>query len=385
MKQIAKIILSTSLFTMALCGCSHKQSLILTDSGLNPQNFESTINGKQTRLYTLKNNHHMEVCITNFGGRIVSIMVPDKKGRMKDVVLGFDNISDYIHIPSDFGATIGRYANRINKGRFVIDGDTIQLPVNNFGHCLHGGPKGWQYQVYEGSKLNDSTMILKMDSPNGDQNFPGHVLAQITYTLLSNNSLDIRYEATTNKKTIINLTNHSYFNMSGDPANLVTNQILYINSDKFTPIDSTYITTGEILPVKGTLMDFTKPKLIGRDINKFDFEQLKNGNGYDHNWVLNTNEDITKLACKFTSPLSGITLEISTTEPGIQVYSGNFLDSTVKGKKGIIYKQHAGMALETQHYPDSPNKPNWPSPYLQPNQKYQTHTIMKFIVEKHIN
>ena len=382
MKNVKHAFVSAGIFTALLASCSQQPQSNLTVSGLDPENFVSEVNGKPTSLFTIKNANGMEVCITNFGGRIVSIMVPDKNDSLRDVVLGFDSIADYINKPSDFGAAIGRYANRINKGILVIDGDSIQLPTNNFGHCLHGGPKGWQYQVYEGQLVNDSVITMTMHSPDGDQDFPGAVTATVTYTLTSDNALDIKYEATTDKKTVINMTNHSYFNLSGDPSQPATDHILYVNADTYTPVDSTYMTTGEILPVKDTPMDFTTPKAVGQDIDKFEFEQVKNGNGYDHNWVLNTNSDITQLAAKLTSPTSGISLEVYTNEPGIQVYSGNFLDGTLSGKKGIIYNQRASVCLETQHYPDSPNKPEWPSVILEPGQTYESECIFKFTVEK---
>lgn len=382
MKNVSNTFLSVGLLTAMLTACSQQPQSVLTKSGLDPQMFVDTVNGKPTSLYTITNAQGMEVCITNFGGRIVSIMVPDKNDSLRDVVLGFDNVADYVNNPSDFGAAIGRYANRINKGKLVIDGDTIQLPVNNFGHCLHGGPQGWQYQVYEGQKVNDSTLTMTMHSPDGDQNFPGAVTATVTYTLTSDNALDIRYDATTDKKTVINMTNHSYFNLSGDPSQPATDHILYVNADNYTPVDSTYMTTGEILPVKDTPMDFNTPKAVGQDIDKFDFVQLKNGNGYDHNWVLNTNGDIHQLAARLTSPTSGISLEVYTNEPGIQVYSGNFLDGTLTGKKDIVYNKRASVCLETQHYPDSPNKPEWPSVILEPGQTYHSECIFKFTVDK---
>ena len=382
MKNVKHAFVSAGFLTALLASCSQQPQSNLTVSGLDPENFVSEVNGKPTSLFTLKNANGMEVCVTNFGGRIVSIMVPDKNGTLRDVVLGFDSVADYINKPSDFGAAIGRYANRINKGILVIDGDSIQLPTNNFGHCLHGGPKGWQYQVYEGQQVNDSVITMTMHSPDGDEDFPGAVTATVTYTLTSDNALDIKYEATTDKKTVINMTNHSYFNLSGDPSQPATDHILYVNADTYTPVDSTYMTTGEILPVKDTPMDFTTPKTVGQDIDKFEFEQVKNGNGYDHNWVLNTNGDITQLAAKLTSPTSGISLEVYTNEPGIQVYSGNFLDGTLSGKKGIIYNQRASVCLETQHYPDSPNKPEWPSVILEPGQTYESECIFKFTVEK---
>lgn len=386
MKKSKKSTVLTGIFALLLASCSEPTTkTTLTKSGLNPEKFKTEVRGKATDLYTMTNKNGMEVCITNFGGRIVSIMVPDKNGKFQDVVLGFDSVANYvdsINTPSDFGAAIGRYANRINKGKITIDGQTIQLPTNNFGHCLHGGPQGWQYQVYDANQLNDSTLQLTMQSPDGDANFPGNVTAVVTYTLTSNNALDIKYEATTDKKTVINMTNHSYFNLSGDPTTLITDHIVYINADKFTPVDATFMTTGEILDVKGTPMDFTTGHAIGRDINRFDYEQIKFANGFDHNWCLNTAGDDTQVAAKVICPSTGICLEVYTNEPGIQVYSGNFLDGSVSGKKGIVYNQLCGLCLETQKYPDSPNKSDWPSAYLNPGETYYSHCIYKFSVEK---
>ena len=362
------------------CGTNSKSN-VLTASGLDPENFIGERDGKATALYTLKNGNGMEACITNFGGRIVSLMVPDRDGQLRDVVLGFDSIAAYYpeNNETDFCAAIGRYANRIDHGRMVIDGDSIQLPVNNFGHCLHGGPTGWQYQVYEAEQPNDSTLKLTMHSPDGDNGFPGNVTANVTYTLHSDITLSILYSATTDKATVINMTNHAYFCLSGDPETTVCDDILQINASSFTPVDSTYMTTGEIAPVSGTPFDFTTAKAVGRDIAADD-EQIRNGNGYDHNFVLNDRETDVPAAI-LTSPESGITLTILTTEPGIQFYSGNFLDGTIKGKKGKTYGQHAGLCLETQHYPDSPNKPQWPSTILRPGEKYESYTEFRFTNE----
>ena len=377
-----KKLIYLALLPILMIGCKEKSDKT-TLSGLTKSKFVQVVNGDTTALYVLKNTAGVEVCITNFGGRIVSALVPDKAGKLQDVVLGFDSISDYVNVPSDFGATIGRYANRINKGLITIDGKTIQLPTNNFGHTLHGGPKGWQYQVFQKvNQINDTTIELTRFSPDGDQNFPGNVTAKVTYTLTKDNAIKIDFEATTDKKTVINMCNHSYFNLSGDPTKLITDNQLYINADGFTPVDTTFMTTGEILPVKGTPMDFTTAKVIGIDINKYDYAQLKNGNGYDHNWVLNTAGDVTKLAAKVVSPISGISLEVYTNEPGIQVYTGNFLNGKVKGKKGIVYNQRAAICLESQHYPDSPNKPQWPSTILEPGKVYKSTCIYKFGVEK---
>lgn len=377
-----KVLLPLGLAALMIASCTEKPANEFTKSGLNPTDFKTEINQKQTALYTLKNDAGMEVCLTNFGARIVSVMVPDKNGDMKDVVLAFDNINDYINVPSDFGAAIGRYANRIKDGKITINGEEIQLPVNNYGHSLHGGPEGWQYQVYEAKPINEKSIAMVMHSPDGDANYPGNVTATVTYTLTDDNAIDIRYEATTDKTTIINMTNHSYFNLSGDPTKPVTSDVLYINADQFTPVDETFMTTGEILPVAGTPMDFTAPKVIGSEIDNFEYDQLKNGNGYDHNWVLNTNGDVNQLAAKVTSPASGISVEVYTNEPGIQVYTGNFLDGTAKGKKGTVYNQRAGICLEVQHYPDSPNKPEWPSVVLEPGDTYKSTCIYKFTVEK---
>ncbi len=384
MKNVNKFTLIAGIAISMLVSCTtQKSNNNSTDSALNPAKFDTIIDGnKVVKLYTLKNQNGMEVCVTNFGGRIVSIMVPDKDGKMQDVVLGFDNIADYINVPSDFGASIGRYANRINKGIIVIDNDSIQLPQNNFGHCLHGGPKGWQYQVYEAKQLNDQAIELTMNSADGDQNFPGNVVAKVTYTLTPDNAIDISYSATTDKKTVINMTNHSYFNLSGDPSSLATDHKLYVNSDSITPIDSTCMTSGEMMAVKETPFDFSTERVISEKIDDRTFEQIKNGNGYDHNWVLKNKGDINTVAAKLTSPKSGITLEVYTDEPGIQVYTGNFLDGTVKGKKGTVYNKRAAVCLETQHYPDSPNKPQWPSVILEPGKTYTSHCIYKFGVEK---
>lgn len=337
------------------------------------------------RIYTLRNSNGMEVGVTNFGGRITSIVLEDKDGVRRDVVLGFDNVEDYYpeNNQSDFGASIGRYANRIDKGRFSIDGVEYDLPKNNFGHCLHGGPSGWQYQPYKVEEVKENSIRLRMDSPDGDNNFPGAVTAFVTYTLTDDNAVEIAYEATSTAPTIINMTNHSYFNLSGDPANNdVCDDYLYINASNFTPVDNTFMTTGEIVPVAGTPFDFTTLHKIGDRIGETDNEQIANGNGYDHNWVLDTGGNMDELAARLHCEKTGITLDLYTDEPGVQVYSGNFLDGTVKGKGGVVYKQRTGICLETQHYPDSPNKPQWPSVVLRPGETYRSHCTFAFSVTK---
>ena len=352
-----------------------------TDSGLLQSNFQMEVDGKKTDLYTLRNKNNMEVCVTNFGGRIVSVMVPDKDGQMRDVVLGFDSIQDYVSKPSDFGASIGRYANRINQGRFTLDGTEYQLPQNNYGHCLHGGPQGFQYRVFDAVQPNPQELELTYMAEDGEEGFPGNITCKVLMKLTDDNAIDIRYEAETDKPTIVNMTNHSYFNLDGDAARNEAH-LLTIDADYYTPVDSTFMTTGEIAPVEGTPMDFRTPTPVGARINDYDFVQLKNGNGYDHNWVLNIKGDITRKCATLESPLTGIVLDVYTNEPGIQVYAGNFLDGSLTGKKGITYNQRASVCLETQKYPDTPNKPEWPSAVLRPGEKYMSQCIFKFSVNK---
>lgn len=392
-----KLALFAVALTVAAASCTGNKDAEtkLTKSGLDPENFVAVVNGDTTALFTLTNENGMEVCVTNFGGRIVSIMAPDKEGNFKDVVLGFDSIADYINIPSDFGASIGRYANRINRGTFMIGEDTIKLPTNNvvnpafktdstqspFLHHLHGGPTGWQYQVYSVKEVNDSSITLVLNSPDGDNNYPGNVKATVKYTLTADNAIDIDYTATTDKTTIINMTNHSYFNLNGDPTMPITNCVLQAAASYMTPVDSTFMTTGEIVSVSETPFDFTEPKVIG-DVINVDNEQIKNGNGFDHNWVLDTKGDDTQEAVTLYSPVTSITLSVYTNEPGIQIYTGNFLDGTVTGKNNQVYQQRAAICLESQHYPDSPNKPEWPSTILNPGDTYKSHCVFKFGVKE---
>jgi len=372
------IILLCAALTAA---CAGGQQDGLTLSGLKQSDFQSEADGKKTDLFILKNDNGMEVCVTNFGGRIVSVMVPDRDGIMRDVVLGFDRIADYETIPSDFGATIGRYANRIGQGRITLDGTEYQLPQNNYGHCLHGGPRGFQYRVFDAVQKSDREVELTYTAKDGEEGFPGNFDCRVTMTLTDDNAIDIRYAAETDKTTVVNMTNHSYFNLDGDPSKDNSEWLLTVNADSYTPVDSTFMTTGEIAPVADTPMDFRAPTPIGERIGQ-DFEQLKNGNGIDHNWVLNTRGNIAEACASLESPATGIRLDVYTTEPGIQVYCGNFLDGTVKGKKGVAYGFRAAVCLETQKYPDTPNKPEWPSAVLRPGEKYESRCIYKFSVDE---
>jgi len=331
-------------------------------------------------VYTLRNEAGMTVVVTNFGARIMSVNLPDKDGVVRDVVLGFDNVESYHPELNDnnFGACIGRYGNRIANGRIVLDSVVYELPQNNFGHCLHGGPSGWHYKLFSVVDADEQHIRMKIDSPDGDNNFPGNVTAFVTYTLTSDNRIDIQYEATTDAVTVINMTNHSYFNLSGNPAaHSVVEDSLYVNASAFTPVDNTFMTTGEIRPVEGTPMDFRTPARLGDGIAADD-EQIHNANGYDHNWVLDTKGDITVAALRHWCPETGICLEMYTDEPGVQIYAGNFLDGTVKGKGGVAYPFRSAICFESQHYPDSPNKSDWPSVVLRPGETYRSHTIYAF-------
>ena len=375
-----------------LASCEKKQEAQLTTSGLDPVKFESTIDGKQTALYTLKNKSGMEVCITNLGGRVVSLMVPDRDGKLTDVVLGYDNVAQYADregSPSDYGASIGRYANRISKHSFTIGEETYELVPNDGDNCLHGGPTGWQYQVYDAEQVDDQTLKLTIVSPDGDNGFPGEVTAVTTYKLTDDNTLDITWEATTTKETVINQTNHCYFNLNGRFDAVGTNMELMVNADNFTPSNVNYIPTGEILPVEGTPFDFRTPKALAEVVNDTTFDQIKNATGVDHNFCLNTYKDgkgdDTQVCASLYSPETGILLEVFTNEPGIQVYTGNFQgvgrDKDIVRKHGLKYPKHVSVCLESQKYPDTPNHPEWPSASLKPGETYQSHCAYKFSVK----
>ena len=338
-------------------------------------------NDGSIHIFTLTNAHGLRADITNLGGRVVSLWVPDKHGQLRDVVLGFDNPEDYLpeNHRSDFGAVIGRYANRLNNGQITIDGKTYQLPQNDGKNCLHGGPDGWQYRLFNVESVSNHRLVLSLVSEDGDSGFPGNVCARVTYTLTDDNALEIDYEAVTDSDTVINLTNHSYFNLNGDASTDILNHLLTIDAARYTPIDKTFIPTGELATAEGTPMDFRQPKPIGRDINA-DFEQLHIGHGYDHNWVLNTKGDDSRPCARLESPLTGITMEVYTTEPGMQVYTGNFLDGTVTGKGGVVYQQRCAVCLETQKFPDSPNQ-HWleSNATLRQGEVYRSKTSFRFM------
>jgi aldose 1-epimerase len=342
--------------------------------------FGKSPDGEPVDLYILKNKHGMEVSAMTYGGAVVSIRVPDRKGHFDDVALGFDKADDYTAKVPYFGAIIGRYGNRIANGKFTLDGKEYTLPKNDGPNSLHGGTKGfdkvlWAAEPFE--KPGEVGVIFKHTSPNGDQGYPGDLKVTVTYTLNDNNELIFKYHATTDKPTPVNLTNHTYFNLAGDGKGDILGHELMLNADYFTPVDKTLIPTGKIESVKGTPFDFAKLMAIGARINDKD-EQLILGHGYDHNFVINRKDKGLTLAARVYEPTSGRVMEVYTTEPGIQFYSGNFLDGTLTGKEGRVYKHRYGFCLETQHYPDSPNHPNFPSTILKPGQTYESETMYKF-------
>ena len=377
------LLLCLGLAVLASCGKKKttEPENTKTLSGLEFTAFEKEVNGKQNKLYVMTNANGMEVTVINFGARITSILVPDKEGNMKDVVLGFGSIDDFLNNNSNFGAAIGRYGNRIGKGKFTLDGTEYQLPINNGENTLHGGTIGYDQKMFDIKQINNQTLECTLLSPDGDNGFPGNLDITIIYKLTEDNAIDISYAATTDKPTVVNLTNHSYFNLSGDPSKLITDHVLFMDCDNYTPTDATLIPTGEIAPVTGTPMDFTTPYVIGERIDDTSFEAIKLGNGYDHNWIFNKPGDLSSPIARLTHPTTGITLEVFTNEPAVQFYTGNFLSGTQTGKNGITYQKRTALCLETQHYPDSPNKENFPSTVLRPGEKYSSRCIYKFSVQ----
>lgn len=343
------------------------------------ESFHQMMDGKQVDLYFLKNKNNAEALVTNYGGRLVSLIVPDKNGKMTDVVLGFDSVQQYkSSTEAYFGATIGRFGNRIAKGKFNLDGKSYSLFTNNGPNTLHGGKKGFQDVVWDVAHSNDSSIALSYLSKDGEENFPGNLTVKVTYTLQSDNTLKIDYEAKTDKKTIINLTNHAFFNLNGQGTGSIVRHVLQINADKYTPADSTLIATGKIDPVANTPYDFTKPTAIGARIGDVN-EQLKNGNGYDINYVLGM--DVSKKlrhAATVTGDLSGITMDVYTMEPGLQFYTGNFMRGKNTMKGGTKDDFRSAFCLETQHFPDAPNKPNFPTTVLKPGVVYKSTTVYSF-------
>lgn len=353
----------------------------ITASGLHRKDFQAEVNGQRTDLYTLANIHGMEVCITNYGARVVSILAPDRSGRMEDVVCGFPTIDGYTGQRQNFGATVGRYIGRILNARFTLDGVEHRLIPNNgkSGHISHGGNPGFADRVWKVEHADPSAITLSYLSPDGENGFPGNLKVTLTYRLTDDNALDLTYEAVTDAPTVLNLSHHSFFNISGNFLQRVESQQLWVDADRFTPYDDKKCVTGEYLSVADTPMDFRIPYAIGERIGE-DYAQLKVVNGYDHTWELNTKGDDSRPAAWVYDEASGRRMEIFTTEPGMQIYTGNGLRGHMTGKEGMAYPFRSAVCFETMHFQDSPNRPQFPSTVLRPGEVFRSHTAYRFSV-----
>ncbi|HXE08109.1 MAG TPA: aldose epimerase family protein [Acidobacteriaceae bacterium] len=377
---MAMQFMKAAVLTMAM-GAAIAGVETMAATTVSKADFGKLPDGKAAEVYTLK-DAELTVRITTYGARIVSIDAKDKDGKSADVVLGYNSVNGYVNegqAKTYFGAIVGRYGNRIRGGKFTIDGHTYQVPQNNNGQALHGGPHGFDEKLWTGKEIPGGVEFTLV-SPDGDMGFPGTLTAHVRYTLVGA-ALHISYSATTDKPTVVNLTNHSYFNLSGAGSGTILGEVLTINADKYTPVDKVLIPVGGAQPVAGTPFDFRKPTPIGQRIHDKN-EQLQIAGGYDHNWVLNGANGTMKVAAKLYDPKSGRVLTVSTTQPGVQFYSGNFLDSTYKSPAGVPYAKNTGLCLETQHYPDSPNQPAFPSTLLKPGQTMHSETIFAFSVQK---
>jgi len=371
------LALTLAALSIGISGCSTSRH---SGGDISEQPFGTDTQGVPVTLYTLRNKNGAEVSICNYGGLVTSLKVPDRNGKLGDVVLGFDNLADYIKSSPYFGALIGRYGNRIAKGKFSLDGTEYTLATNNGPNALHGGLKGfdkvmWKSHAYQ-SEFGPSLELTYL-SKDGEEGYPGNLSVKAVYTLTDDNALKLEFTATTDKDTIVNLTHHSYFNLAGKGT--ILNHVVMINADKFTPVDSTLIPTGELRPVNGTPFDFRTPTPIGARINQND-EQLKFAGGYDDNWVINDYTGAVRLMARVYEPTTGRVLEVFSSEPGLQFYTGNFLDGTLKGKGGWVYQFRDAFCMEPQHFPDSPNEPSFPSVVLKPGAVYHNTIIYRFSV-----
>ncbi len=371
--NLTTLLLATA-GAVCLLGCA---SLSHPPDGITKQPFGATKDGTPVDIYTLRNSKGAEAKICNYGGIVVSLKVPDRKGQLGDVVLGYDTLGGYLKETPYFGALIGRYGNRIAKGKFALGGKEYTLATNNGPNALHGGIKGFDKVVWEAKPLNGK-LELHYLSRDGEEGYPGNLNVTAIYTLTEDNALRLDYTATSDKDTVLNLTQHSYFNLAGKGD--VLGHVVMMPADRFTPVDETLIPTGELRAVKGTVFDFATPTPIGARIDQAD-EQLKFGKGYDHNWVFNKRIGDLTLLARVAEPTTGRVLEVSSTEPGLQFYTGNFLDGTLTGKGGTVYNFRNAFCMEPQHYPDSPNQPNFPSVVLKPGQVYKNTIIYRFSIK----
>jgi len=344
---------------------------------IQKEDFDTVINNKQISLFTLRNANDLTVQLTNYGARVVSVLTPDKNGTMADIALGYSDIKSYLKDPMYLGCIVGRYANRIDNAKFILNDKEYNLYKNDGVNTLHGGKEGLDKKIWDAAQ-EGNTVIFSYLSPDGEEGYPGNLIIKKSYTLTENNELHIRYDAETDQSTVINLSNHTYWNLKGEGDSTILDHYILINADYYAPIDSEWIPTGELTKVAGSPFDFTSGKKIGSEIN-LDNEQLKNGQGYDHNWILNKdNANELSFAARLWEETTGRSIEIFTSEPGIQFYSGNFMDGSISGKSGKPYVYRSGLALETQHFPDSPNHPNFPSTILNPGESYEHLVILKF-------
>ena len=378
MRRIVRALCLSLVAAQVACATHAPEAEPTRESHVSREPVGTTPTGEAVELVTLTNAHGVEMRMMTYGGIIVSLRVPDRNGRLGDVVLGYDSLAGYIKDSPYFGAIVGRYGNRIAKGRFTLNGTEYRLAINNGPNHLHGGIRGFDKVVWRAEPFRDARgagVVLRHTSPDGDEGYPGTLQATVTYTLTDRNEVRIDYEATTDKATPVNLTQHSYFNLAGSGD--ILGHTLMIAADRFTPVDSTLIPTGVLAPAAGTPFDFRTPHAIGERIGDAN-EQLRFGGGYDHNFVLTRPDTGLALAARLTDSLSGRTLEIRTTEPGVQFYSGNFLDGSITGKGGTVYRHRTGLCLETQHFPDSPNHPEFPSTILEPGRTYRSRTVWTF-------
>jgi len=375
MNKLAFLLLSFVFLLFTFCEKPMQKNYI----EIKRENFKVEHNGKQVDLFTLKNSKGMIVQITNYGGKVVSILVPDKNGQLGDVCLGYESAQAYFDGSASLGATIGRYANRIAGGEFELDGVTYKLFKNNGPNTIHGGKEGFRFKVWDARQIDDSSLELSYRSADGEEGFPGELLLKVVYSVTAENEFTLKYSATTSKPTVLNLTNHAFFNLAGEGSGDVLDHVLWVNADQFTPTDKAAIPTGEFRSVKGTPFDFTSPKRLGQDINA-DNEQLAFGKGYDHNFVLNKKGGELVLAARISEPTTGRVMEVYTTEPGLQLYTANTLETV--GKGGHTYGPRSAFCLETQHFPDSPHHDNFPSTVLRQGQTFSSTTIYKFLLEK---
>lgn len=371
-------LMASMLLVFFGCSTSKKQEET-TQASVTSESFGILPSGEEVTLFTMTNTNGLVAKVMSYGGIITSFKVPDKDGQLEDIVLGYDNLQGYLDATPYFGAIIGRYGNRIAKGKFTLDSVEYDLAINNIGNHLHGGLAGFDkvnWKVTEVPSEKGVALAFSRVSPDMEEGYPGNLDVTVVYTLGNDNTLEFDYTATTDKATVVNLTQHSYFNLNGSKSDILDHELM-LNADKFLPVDSTLIPTGELRPVAGTPFDFTQFKKIGKDIDA-DNQQIAYGGGFDHCWVLKEDPKEMMLAATAYEPNSGRALDVYTSEPGIQFYSGNFLDGTITGKNGIVYKHRSGFCLETQHFPDSPNQESFPTTVLNPGETYHTTTLMKF-------